>query len=110
VDVARQVAAHGNFSAFHPVYTGIATRTATRNRDFQARHEAQVHQVLGNGKGEFYITQDGAFSHAQIGQSAGLAPGLFLVAAEYEVENHFQFQVYSNSFPEIGNDQSHSRL
>ena len=49
-------------------------------------------------------------SDVQIGQSAGLAIALFLMTAEYEVENHFQFQLYSNSFPAAGNDQSHTLL
>ena len=64
--------------------------------------------MLGYRRREFQIGEDGFLSDVQIGEGAGLALGLFLMTSEYEVENHFQFQLYSNSFPGIGNDQSHS--
>jgi hypothetical protein len=110
VDVAGQIAAHGNFDALYAVHAGIATRAAARDRDFQARHEAQVHEMFRYRKGEFHIAQDGALAELQVSQGGGAVFALFLTAAEYEVENHFQFQLYSNSFPGIGNDQSHSSL
>ena len=64
MDVAGQVAAHGNFGPFHAVNAGIATRTGACDRDFQAGHEAQVHEVLRHGRGEFHVAQDGALADA----------------------------------------------
>ena len=51
-----------------------------------------------------------ALSPTRRSASAPVLRWALLAAAEYEVENHFQFQLYSNSFPGMGNDQSHSRL
>jgi hypothetical protein len=66
--------------------------------------------MFGYRRREFQIGENGFLSDAQIGEGAGRALRLFLMTAEYEVENHFQFQLYSNSFPQIGNDQSHTCL
>ncbi len=64
MDVAGQVAPHGNFGAFHAVNAGIATRTGACDRDFQAGHETQVHEVLGHRRGELHVAQDGTLSDA----------------------------------------------
>jgi hypothetical protein len=66
--------------------------------------------MLGDRRGQFKIGQNGTLADMQIGQGAGLGVAFFLMTAEYEVENHFQFQLYSNSSTPTGNDQSHTRL
>jgi hypothetical protein len=49
--------------------------------------------MFGNRRSQLKVGKDGAFADAQISQSAGPGWGLLFTAAEYEVENHFQFQV-----------------
>ena len=104
MDVTGEVAAHGNFSSFHAVDSGITTRADARDGHFQAGHKTQVHEMLGYRKRELEFGENGFFAHAQISESAGRAASPFPFATEYEVENHFQFQLYSNSFPAHSND------
>jgi hypothetical protein len=65
--------------------------------------------MLGDGVVEFQLTDDGAFADLEIGQGAGSRIAM-LLPSESEVENHFQFQLYSNPFPQTDNDQSHTCL
>jgi hypothetical protein len=58
---------------------------------------------------EFQLTYDGAFTDPEVGQCPGACMAV-LLPSEYEVENHFQFQLYSNPFQRSDNDQSHTCL
>ena len=104
MDVARHIAAHGNFGPLDAVHPRIAAGAAARDRDFQTGHETEIHEMLRHRRRQLQFSENGALSDVEIGQRAGLAIALFLRTAEYEVENHFQFQLYSNSFPAAGND------
>jgi hypothetical protein len=109
MNMAGDVATQGNFGTFHAVDPGVAARAAAFNTDFQTGDEAQVHEVLSNGMVQLQVTHNGAVADMKIGQR-----GAFLAAAllpsKYEVENHFQLQLYSSAFLPTGNAQYHRRL
>ena len=109
VDVPGEVAAHGYFGPFDAIDAGIATGAAACDCDFQTGDEPQVHQVFGDRMIEFQVVHDGALAYLQIGKRAARRRAA-LLAAEYEVENHFQFQLYSNPFPETDNVEYHTCL
>src|SRR5271166_765609 len=104
MDVARNVAAHGHFSSLDAVHAGIAAGAAARDSDFETGHETEIHEMLRHRRRQLEFGQNSAFADPQIGQRASLAIAVFLMTAEYEVENHFQFQLYSNSFLPQSND------
>src|SRR5271165_3036021 len=105
-----KVAAHGNFGAVDAIDARIATRAAAQHLDHEAGNETEVHEVLGDGGRQLQVGEYGAFSDREIGQHAAPFGSGLPTAAEYEVENHFQFHFYSNSSSAGGNDQSHTRL
>ena len=98
VDVPGELAAYGHFRPFDPIDPGIASRAAAFNGDFETGNKSQVHQVFGDRMVQLEVLHDGAFAYLQIGQRTAVRSAA-LLASEYEVENHFQFQLYSNPFP-----------
>ena len=109
MDVPGELAAHGHFRPFDPIDPGVSTRTAALNSDLQPWNKTQVHEMLGDGMVQFKILQDGALPDAKVGQRASSTMAV-LLPSEYEVENHFQFQLYSNLFLRPDNDQCHTCL
>jgi hypothetical protein len=65
--------------------------------------------MLGDRMVELQLANDGVFADLEVGQCLGSSIAA-LLSTEYEVENHFQFQLYSNPFLPPGNDESHTCL
>ena len=107
MNVPGELTAHCDFRPFDPIDSGIPSRATSFNADLQPRNKPQIHEMLGDGMVQFQLTYDGAFSDSQVGQCFGSSLTV-LLASEYEVENHFQLQPYSNPFPQTDNDQSHT--
>jgi hypothetical protein len=63
--------------------------------------------MFGDGVVEAQFPHNAPLADLKIRQSA-VALRVPVPAAEYEVENHFQFQLYSNPFSISDNDQSHT--
>jgi len=109
MDVARKFAAHRDLCPFDPINPGISARTTAFHADFQSRNKSEIHEMFGYRMIELQLANNGAFADLKVGKGTR---GTFfaLPASEYEVENHFQFQLYSNPILPPGNDQSHNSL
>ena len=84
-DAAGDIAAQGNFDAVDAVDTGITTGAAASGDNFNPRNEAEVHQMIGNARGEIEMLEDCGLTFLKVGKSG--IPGIC------EVENHFQFHL-----------------
>ena len=111
MNVAGEIAAHGNFGSVHAVHAGIATGAAAQHLHYQAGNETQVHEMFGNGRGNFQFGENGALADPQIGQGVRLVSWVCgLRRPNMKLKIIFNSKLYSNPSGPHGNDESHTRL
>lgn len=96
-----KLATKRHFCPLNPIHPGITPGTAALDADLETRYESQVHEVLGDGNIQLQFAYDGTLPNLEVRQSTDSCFVLPL-APEYEVENHFQFHLYSNPIGKSG--------